>query len=114
VLPDQFYTGIMNQEEEGSLSSGDVFLETNEMGEIGNKVAISFDWPLKAVISTECKRTNSSAVALQQGGSSLGRRSRQAATLQSLRPTDSSFQLQELISLRISQDVDASVQVSLL
>jgi hypothetical protein len=97
MLPDQFYTGIMSQEEEGSLSSGDVLLETNEMDEMGDKVAISFDWSLKAVTSTECKRANSSAVALQRGSSSSRRRSRQSATSQSLRPTDSSFQLEELV-----------------
>lgn len=114
MLPDQFYTGITNQEEDGSLSSGGVLLETNEMDEMGNKVAISFDWPLKAVTSTERTRANSSAVALQQGNSSTRRRSQQSATSQSLRPTDSSSQLEELVSLRLSQDIDASVQVSLL
>jgi hypothetical protein len=114
MLPDQFYTGTTNQEEDGSLSLGDVLLETNEMDEMGNKVAISFDWPLKAVTSTERTRANSSAVALQQGNSSTRRRSRQSATSQSLRPTDSSSQLEELVSLRLSQDIDASVQVSLL
>ncbi|EUC27164.1 hypothetical protein COCCADRAFT_31285 [Bipolaris zeicola 26-R-13] len=84
------------------------------MDEMGNKVAISFDWPLKAVTSTERTRANSSAVALQQGNSSTRRRSQQSATSQSLRPTDSSSQLEELVSLRLSQDIDASVQVSLL
>jgi hypothetical protein len=80
VLSGQFYTGVTTQEGAGSPSSEDFLLETSEMDDMGKKVAISFDWPLEAVTSTECKNANSSAVALQQGNSRLRRRSRQSAT----------------------------------
>jgi hypothetical protein len=111
VLPGQSHQSVVSEEDAGPLRSGHVLLEAIEMEDMGEKVAVRFDWPQDAVTDTKWTDAKSSAVAPQQGDSWWRRRGRRPTTAP---PTDRSRQRHDLSCSPSSEDVHASVRVALL
>jgi hypothetical protein len=102
VLPGQSHERVVSEEDAGPLGSGDVLLEAIEMEDIGEKVAVKFDWPHDTVADTKWTDAKSSAVAPQQGNSWWRRRTRKSTATPSLRPTERSSSRNSHASVRAS------------